>query len=582
MAGDSVLAVFETAIGAVSAALAVQQELGARSSALAEDRRMRFRIGVHMGDVIEKADGTVYGEGVNIAARLQALSEPSGVTVSESIRTAVKGKVGASFEDLGEQTVKNIPEPVRAYRVCPEGTATAKPPKAAAKSLLSLTREDSPGVQPSVPARRRWWTAVFALMLVCAGAGWVLLQRADPPPQPLSVVVLPLRTEAGDATPSYLADAISDQLTTDLSRISGSFVIAHATASRYRDRAIDLRELGRQLGVRYAVEGSVHGQGEEIALDLRLVDTQDGHVAWSDRVLGSRTEIDQLRGDVVGRIARGLHLKLIDAEADRQRRHPVAHPDAYDMVMQAWSLWQRQDRRDNQHAQELLLRATSIDPASALAWSGLANTYISQLYIDPGATRASRIALAEEAALRAYQAEPHHVNALGSLATVRALQGREEEALALFDEQLRINPNYAPSWMWRAIVLLNLGQPEQAVIAAERAIRLSPTDPRLSYFYTVLARSLLHADRNAEAVAAAEKASSLPGAQAYAPLTLAAAAMRAGDEQRAREVVARFLAGQPGFTLAKLRSDEENWRPAYRARQEQLLAALRSAGVPER
>ena len=248
MAGDSVLAVFGTVAGAVTAALAIQAQVNAVADAEAIDRRMRFRIGVHLGDVIEKADGTVYGDGVNIAARLQGLAEPGGITVSESIRSAVKGKVGASFEDHGEQAVKNIADPVRAWRL----RTGAVEPVATVPAAPSITAID--------------------------------LSLPDKP----SIAVLPFVNMSGDPEQEYFTDGITEDIITELSRFHSLFVIARNSSFSYKGQSPDIRRVGKELGVRYVLEGSIRKSAQRIRVTGQLIDALTGNHLWAekyDRVL---------------------------------------------------------------------------------------------------------------------------------------------------------------------------------------------------------------------------------------------------------------------------------------------------------
>src|SRR5450759_2248677 len=240
MAGDSVLAVFETATGAVSAALAVQQELNALSAHVSEDRRMRFRIGVHLGDVIEKSDGTVYGDGVNIAARLEGLAEVGGITISDAVQGAVRGKVTATFVDQGEQQVKNIPHPVRAFAVRTDGSTALKPPLAIGEIDLSL---------PDKP----------------------------------SIAVLPFANLSGDPEQEYFTDGITEDIITELSRFHSLFVIARNSTFTYKGKAVDVRTVAKELGVRYVLEGSIRRAANRVRVTAQLIDALTGIHVWADR-----------------------------------------------------------------------------------------------------------------------------------------------------------------------------------------------------------------------------------------------------------------------------------------------------------
>jgi adenylate cyclase len=452
------------------------------------------------------------------------------------------------------------------------GFAFAEAPKAAPPVAVSPRR-------PRISVRRLYAAGIGSAIVVLVAA-WIWM--IDPPtlPKAFSVVVLPLATAGGDGSQDYFADAITEDLTTDLSRISGSFVIARSTANSFRNQPIDPGSIGRELGVRYLVEGNVHRSGEQVVLNLRLVDAQGAGIVWSDRIEGPRNDLEMLQRTVTGRIARSLHLELIEAEASRARRHPSANPDAHDFAMRGWSLWNRQRSTENLAAREAFHRAIELDPASVPAWAGLANTYISEITIDRVKDRAEPLRRAAEAADRAYAIDPSHANAMGSRATVLAMQGKLEESLALFRARLRQNPNYAPSHMWCGIVLTQLGEFAESAASAEQAIRLSPRDVRLPYFYTVLARARLHAGDAAAALVAAEKASQAPGPSEYTTLLVAGAAMSLGDSERARRVVAEFSARNPKFTAGSMRAGAALWRPRYREREEALIESLREAGLP--
>lgn len=273
MAGDSVLAVFETATGAVSAALAIQQQLTRLVADVPDDRCMRFRIGVHRGDVIEKADGTVYGDGVNIAARLEGPAEPGGITVSESIRTAVKGKVTASFEDQGAQQVKNIAEPVRAYRVGPEGNATPKPTRAAGEIDLSL------------------------------------------PDRP-SIAVLPFTNMSGDPEQEYFVDGMVEDIITELARFQRLFVIARNTSFTYKGRSVDVKQVARELGVHFVLEGSARKAGNRVRITVQLIDGETGQHVWAERYEDVLSDVFELQERITRQIV-GSMVPEIEAEEMR-------------------------------------------------------------------------------------------------------------------------------------------------------------------------------------------------------------------------------------------------------------------------
>ena len=285
MAGDSVLAVFDTAIGAVSAALAVQRELATLVADTPEDRQMRFRIGVHLGDVIEKGDGTIYGDGVNIAARLEGLAAPGGISVSESIHVAVRGKVTADFVDQGEQTVKNIPHPVRAFSVSVDGGVSAP-------ALPSVPAETQTRPAPSLP---------------------------DLP----SLAVLPFTNMSGDPEQDYFADGMVEDIITALARMGAFFVIARNSTFVYKGKAVDIKQVGRELGVRYVLEGSVRKAGNRVRITGQLIEADTARHVWADRFEGTLEDVFELQDRITESIVSAIQPSMLRAEIERARVKPT-------------------------------------------------------------------------------------------------------------------------------------------------------------------------------------------------------------------------------------------------------------------
>ena len=297
MAGDSVLAAFETATGAVTAALAIQQEVNTAAESLPDERRMRFRIGVHLGDVIEKADGTVYGEGVNIAARLEGLAEVGGISISDAVRGAVRGKVAAAFEDQGEQTVKNIPEPVRAFRVRPQGMA------AAAQPASTPLPEASFGIDLSLP---------------------------DKP----SIAVLPFVNMSGDPEQDYFTDGITEDIITELSRFHELFVIARNSSFTYKGKAVDLRTVAKELGVRYVLEGSIRKSANRVRVTAQLIDALNGRHIWAEKYDRVLEDVFLVQEEITQSIIVAIAPEIEAAERSKLRQRS-ANLSAYEIAVRA-------------------------------------------------------------------------------------------------------------------------------------------------------------------------------------------------------------------------------------------------------
>ena len=383
MAGDSILALFDSAAGAVSAALSVQEALEVAGLALPEHRRMRFRIGVHLGDVIESADGTVYGDGVNIGARLQAAAEPGGVLVSEAVRGAVKGRVAATFEDRGVQSAKNISDPIHAWAV-----RLAAPPSCLRPRRRRRRRGGRAASRRSRPRARRRGRAVLA-----AGAAVVFWPRTAPVSPPAvdvspasttasastadvsgkaSIAVLPFDNMSGDPEQAYFADGITEDLITDLSKVSGLFVIARNSTFAYKGKAQDVREIAKALGVRYVLEGSVRKSGGDVRVNAQLIDATTGGHVWADRYDGDLKNIFGLQDTVTRNVVKALAIELTKNESDRVSARGTRNVEAYDVFLKGWEHYQRQTPEAFRAAIVDFKRAVELDPNYGRAYAALA------------------------------------------------------------------------------------------------------------------------------------------------------------------------------------------------------------------
>jgi adenylate cyclase len=533
MAGDSVLAVFETASGAVSAALAIQQEIDTSSGDVAEALRMRFRIGVHLGDVIEKADGTIYGDGVNIAARLEGLATPGGITVSDAVQGAVRGKVAANFVDQGEQTVKNIPHPVRAYRVQAAGAAPAAP--------------------ATTPA-----------------AGVAGSQATDKP----SIIVLPFANMSGAAEQEFFADGLTEDILTDLSRFRELFVISRNTSFKYKGQAVDVKKVARELGVRYVVEGSVRKAGNRVRITVQLIEAESDHHIWAERYDRELEDIFAIQDEVTSAIVATLPGRLeADAHSRAERKLP-ANMAAYECVLEAKLLHHRSNRDDNARAIGLIQRAIELDPGygHAHAWQAciLGQQWGYGWCEDRAATQAV-IEREAEVALGLDQNDSDVHRILAALAVIR-----DDLDKAAFHQQraLALNPNDDLVVVQQGEVLTWLGQAEEGIEWIRKAMRLNPYHPQRFWFH--LARAQFAARRYAEAIESLERLNA-PDALHHA--LLAACHAQLGNAAAAATHFAEVLKRIPGFSV------REHCVPVLHYRRESDLAhhceSLRKAGLPE-
>jgi adenylate cyclase len=478
-AGDGIMAEFPSVIGATECAVEIQTLMAERNLQVPESRRMQFRIGINLGDVIHD-ETRIYGDGINIAARLEALAQPGGVLVSNTVHDHVRGRLPFTFEDVGERQVKNIEQPVRVYELHIPGASS----KAGA----------SPVRRPVLTDRRRWIVRSLAafLVLLAAGAAWWMGspflpgQQADRTEAPrLSIVVLPFSNLSGDPSQDYFADGITEDLTSDLSRIAGSFVISRNTAFTLKGKAVDARQIGRELGVRYVLEGSVRRMGGTVRVNAQLIDAGTGAHLWVEQMDVDQSALAlQDNFGIANRLARMLSVELVNAEGRRVQR---TDPDAMDLTMRGWSVLNGgPNKEDVQRAVGLFEDALRIDPENSQARVGLAQalTSVYRNRWDPEPARV--LARADEAATRAIAAAPNYAHAHYVKAEVLGLSNRFDAALAAYDRAIALDRNHAAAYVGRARNLNVIGRAAEALAPVEKAIRLSPRDPELYVWYFVL------------------------------------------------------------------------------------------------
>jgi len=371
--GDGSLIEFRSVVDAVRCAIEVQNGLVERNAGVAADRRIEFRVGIHLGDVVEEADGDLMGDGVNIAARLESICEPGAICLSEQAYWQVKGRLDLAVSDLGPTQLKNIAEPIRVYSLEVGKPLIAKPTK-------PFTSEHRSAVLVAV---------IAAFILIAAWAGYFLsanrastdVSTAAAPAGParLSIVVLPFTNLSNDPSQDYFADGITENLTTELSRIHNSFVIARNTAFSFKGKGVDARDIGKELGVRYVLEGSVQRDGTRVRVNAQLIDAASGAHLWADRFEENVADLFKLQDEVVARLANSLGYELVRTEAEKDARSKS--PDAVDLAMRGWALvWQEQQQQrtkeNNNAAKALFEQALKIDPNETDALAGDAYAYM--------------------------------------------------------------------------------------------------------------------------------------------------------------------------------------------------------------
>jgi len=513
-AGDSVLAVFDSAAEAVNAALAVQRQLAAHSAAVPGDQRMRFRIGVHLGDVIEKPDGTVYGAGVNMAARLEALAEPGGIAVSDAVHAVVRGRVAARFEDQGDRAVKNIPYPVKTYYIRDDAPAVSEPTGAA------------PEAPPALPERP-------------------------------SIAVLPFSNMSGDPEQEYFADGMVEDIITALSRFKELFVIARNSSFVYKGRSVDIQQVARDLGVRYVLEGSVRKASNRVRVTGQLIDAATRAHLWADRFDGALEDVFDLQDRVTESVIGALQPTLRRAEIERARRKPPGSLDAYDYLLRALPAVIANTTAEAAAAIKLLDEALRLYPDYAYAHALLSVVY-GQIYRSAaGPEREEARAKAVSHARRALEVADDESTALAHAAFILLITEQDVAgARAALDRAVALNPNSAAAYSYRALVLAMSGEPEPAIENAARALRLSPLDPTnyLPQMAVVIAHIGLR--QYDAAVSWAHKAiESAPPRYPMSYAWLIVAECARGNPAEAERQLKRLAAILPGFgsgTLARL------------------------------
>jgi len=519
----------------------IQRAMADRDLDLAEERRLRFRIGINLGDVIADG-GDIYGDGVNIAVRLEGLAAPGGICISGTVRDHVGDRLPYAFEDMGEQSVKNIARPIRVYAVRLEGIA----------GLPTASRSSSMSSSPPGPAPR------------------------------LSIVVLPFANLSDDRDQRYFADGITEDLTTDLSRLSDMFVISRNTAFTYRNKPVDTRQIGRELGVRYVLEGSVRRSGNQVRVTVQLIDAEaDAHL-WAERFDRDTGDLFSLQDEITSRIAAALDLELIGAEAARG----TDHPDALDYILRGRAITAKPRTRDNWAEMiSLFEHALALDPRSVDAQSWLANALTSRALDQMADSAVADMARAEELAGQALEASPHSLLGHYAKAQVLRAQGRYKEAIPEYETAIAINRNWVGAIAHLGQCKLFTGSIEETIPLVEKAIRVSPRDGQIANWYWRIGVVHLVQSRLDEAIRWFEKARGANPGRPIPYAWLASAYALKGDLDRAAAELAearRLNSDDRYSSIARLKAVADFGVPTVRALFEATyFAGLRKAGMPE-
>ena len=531
--GDGILVEFVSVVDAVRCAVDIQRGMADRNANVPVDKRIQFRIGINVGDIIIDG-GDIFGDGVNVAARLEALADPGGIMVSSVVHEQVRDKLSFGFEDMGEQIVKNIARPVSVHRVHLAEVASA--------------------TTKSVADQRRPVSA-----------------SSDRP----SIAVLPFANMSGDPEQEYFADGIAEDIITGLSKLRWFFVIARNSSFTYKGNTVDVKRAARELGVRYILEGSVRKGGNRVRITAQLIDAATGNHIWADRYDGELADVFALQDEITKRVVTAIEPKLLEAEALRSQSRSAEDLDAWEMVIHANSLFWRMTEAEGAAAIDMLERAIKRYPNYAPAHSMLAFMLLVSSHLQVTPAMGHELKRAPELGARAAELDDSDPWAHLALGYVAFMQRRMTESVAEFQRALQLNPNFAAAHGYLGWALAFDGQSDNAMIHLQEAVRMSPHDPQNAIFNVGMAISHYMAGRYDDAIAACRTAFQTRAGMARGTRIYIASLAQAGRLEEARAALARIKETHPDLSIAWI---EQNvpYTPAAMAK---FLEGMRKAGL---
>ncbi len=533
--GDGSVIEFRSVVDAVRCAIELQNAMVERNAGVPPERRIEFRVGIHVGDVVEESDGDLMGDGVNVAARLESIAKPGAICLSEDAYRQVKGRLDLTVTDLGPTQLKNIAEPVRVY-LLEVGEPTPSRPAA------------PPGEKPGPPR--------------------------------LSIVVLPFSNIGGDPAQDYFVDGVTESLTTDLSQMSGMRVIGRNTAFSYKNKAVDLKQIGRELNVRYVLEGSVQRSADRIRVNVQLIDAESGNHLWAERFDKTVADLFEMQDEIVARLANALNAQLIIAEARRAERAP--NPDSIDLYFQGMSAYNGGLTPDRlSEARRLFERALALDPNNVDAIVGAARTESAFAWSHMSDDRAARLAAAEALALKALSLAPEKAAGHECLGIVRIYANRVTQGIAELERALAIDRNLAAAHAYIGIAKCFLGRAEETEAHVHNALRLSPRDTFAYLWRTYLGVAKVFLGEDEDAVTQLRRAIEINRSFHPTHFYLAVAQAGLGRLDEARIAVKEALSIDPTFTIRRYRADAPSDNPAFLAGRQRIYEMMRKVGVPE-
>jgi len=571
--GDNLLAEFGSVVDAVRCAVEIQEELRIRNAELPENRQMAFRIGINLGDVVEEEE-RIYGDGVNIAARVEGLAEGGGICISGTVYDSIKNKLSLSYESMGEHTVKNITDPVRVYRmrVGPEAEAQKK------------------------AGPKRWRRAALAgvavlILVIAAAAIWNFYLRrpsveaADPKkmafplPEKPSIAVLPFDNMSGDPDQEYIADGISENIIATLSKVSSMFVIARNSTFTYKGKPVKVRQVAEELGVRYVLEGSVQKSGDRLRVTAQLIDAINGHHLWSEKYDRKMRDFFDLQDEITKKIVVELRVEVGSGEQARIESKSTDNFEAWTNVAKGAKLFAKFNKEDNIKARALFEAAIKLDPGYAIAWAWLVRSHTVAATQGWSESRAASLKLALEFAQKALALDDKSPGVHHSLGVLYAARRQLEKAISEFKIAISLDPNFRPGYALLARVMFDMGEFEESITLMKKAMRLSP------YYYPpwylrILCNAYFFTERYDEAIAGynqyIDRCRRGECATWRALSGLARVNAELGKLEEARAYMAEALEINPKLSLAFYKRRNRFKDPAHLQR---MLDALSKAGL---
>ncbi len=571
--GDNILADFTSVVDAVNCAVEVQRELAERNAELPENRRMEFRIGVNLGDVVEEGE-RIYGDGVNIAARMEGLAEGGGICLSGTVYDSIVNKLGLEYEYLGEQTVKNIAEPIRAYRVLSY-------PGAAAHKVVKAKRA----------VGKTWRNVVVAIVAIlvvgAAAAVWHLYFRpppmevasvekmAFPLPDKPSIAVLPFVNMSEDPKQEFFSDGMTEEIITALSKVPYLFVIARNSTFSYKGKPVKIRQVAEELGVRYVLEGSVRRAGDRVRVTAQLIDAIKGHHLWAERYEREVKDIFALQDEITMKILWALEVKLTEGEQATTRRKVTDNLEAYLKALQAIEYINRMTREGNLLARQMAEEAMALDPEYARPYRVLALTHVMDIIFGTSKSPKSSMERAHELAQKAISLDESDPCGYETLSYIYLMKRQHERAIAEAERAIALDPNGADAHYTLGKTLHYAGRPEEAIASLEKAIRINPIAP--AGYLLALGRAYRDTGRYEEAIGEFKKVINRAPDSMFAHFELVVTYSLAGRDEEARtEAEETLRLAPPNFSLERATKRLPYKNPADR---ERIIEALRKAGL---